>query len=66
MQLYLRYLMRRDYINGTITKPTDPNALEIWEEADITAQLTISFMVQPNIIHLVFEVHSTEDAWKAL
>ena len=66
MQLYLRRLKLKDYINGTITKPTDPTALENWEDADISARLTIASMVHSDIAHLVFDAPSAQDAWKAL
>ena len=66
MQLYLRRLKLKNYIHGTITKATDTTALENWEDADISARLTIASMVNSDIAHLVFDAPSAEDAWKVL
>ena len=66
MQLYLRRLKLKDYIDGTITKRTDPTALENWEDTDITACLTIASMVHSDIANLGFDAPQAQDAWKAL
>jgi len=66
MQPHLRRLKLKDYIDGTITKPTDSTALENWEDADISALLTIASILHSDRAHLVFNTPSAQDAWKSL
>ena len=58
MQLYLWRLKLKNYIDATITKPTDPTALDHLEDANISTRLTIASMVYTDIARLVFDAPS--------